>query len=128
LLSFIDAYTLWRKLPFPPGGFGDEIPETKGDLAVADEYVTVVIRFVEHGVFKPAVPNVLELLDDILRRTEQLCDDESGQVRTIAREQHAYAALLRLVYEQFLEKGSDPSASTKTTASPITERGAPRSA
>ena len=75
----MDAYTLWRALPFPGGAFGDELPHIHEDLAMADNYVTTVIRFVEQGVFKPVVPNVLEYIDSILVRTERLLDDPQAE-------------------------------------------------
>lgn len=74
---------------------------------MVDEYVMAVIRFVERGVFKPVVPDVLERIDAILERTERLLGDPDATVRTVAQEQHAYAALVRLLYAEFLRKGAD---------------------
>ena len=108
MLTFIDAYTLWRALPFPRGGPGPDMPEIRGDLAEADEYVTTVIRFVEHGIFRPAAPDVLGLIDDVMERLTRLLDDEDERVRGVAREHHAYAALLRIVYAEFLRQGASP--------------------
>lgn len=106
MLSFMDVYTLWRAQPFPRGGSGGELSAIHGDLAVADEHVTAVIRFVERGVFKPVTPGVLPMLDDILERTERLLVDADASVRAVAQQQHAYAALLRLLYAQFLAAGA----------------------
>jgi hypothetical protein len=77
--------------------------ESHDDLAVADQCVTTVIRFVEHGIHIPAPTDVLARLEDIMVRTSRLGDDTSGQERENARFQHAYAALLYSVYQQFLE-------------------------
>ncbi|MGI5484648.1 hypothetical protein [Streptomyces lavendofoliae] len=106
MLSFIDAYTLWRSLPLPRSGPLEESALLRSDLALADEYVTTVIRFVEHGVFKPAVPDALALLDEILERAERLGEGADAEIRETARCQHAYAALLRLVYSEFLKAGA----------------------
>jgi hypothetical protein len=59
---------------------------------------------VERGIYKPAPVDVLALLQNILRRTDRLSDDVSSDSdREVARSQHAYAALLDLVYRQFLQ-------------------------
>lgn len=104
-LSFMDSYTLWRNLPFPRSGTNRALIMTHSDLAGADEYVTTVIRFVERGIHKPAPPqaNVLELLADILERTERLCQELTDVEQELARFQHAYAALLDIVYRHFLD-------------------------
>jgi hypothetical protein len=107
MLSFMDAYTIWRRLPFPRGATGDTLPELKGDLVAADEYVTTVIGFVERGVYKPAVPDVLGLLESILRRVDEADHGLTRDERTVAREIHAYAALLHELYRQFLTLASD---------------------
>ncbi|MEV0427823.1 hypothetical protein [Micromonospora sp. NPDC050495] len=103
MLSFIDSYMLWRALPFPVGGAGAELIDTHGDLAEADEYVTTVIRFVERGVFVEAPVDVLSLLKEIMSRLDGITERVSGDSQRVARSQHAYAALLHLVYRQFLE-------------------------
>ncbi|MGR4878586.1 hypothetical protein ACIPUC_03995 [Streptomyces sp. LARHCF249] len=107
MLSFVDAYTLWRSLPFPRSGPLEESVLIRSDLVLADQYVTTVIRFVEDGVFKPVVPDALALLDEILERAERLGDTADPETQQIARSQHAYAALLHLVYSKFLEAGAD---------------------
>ncbi|WP_116213812.1 hypothetical protein [Streptomyces olivoreticuli] len=105
MLSFIDAYTLWRNLPFPRSGSSKDLILTRSDLAEADEYVTTVIRYVERGIFKPAPVDVLAMLQALMRRMDRLGDIASGDDQTVARSQHAYAALLDLVYRQFLQAG-----------------------
>lgn len=105
MLSFLDAYTLWRDLPFPRSGSSKDLIMARSDLAEADEYVTTVIRYVERGVFKPAPVDVLAMLDELMRRLDRLADELSGGDRTVVASHHAYAALLHLVYEQFLDAG-----------------------
>lgn len=105
MLSFLDAYTIWRQLPFPFSGSDERLISTHSDLAGADEYVTTVIRYVERGIFKPFQTDVLALLEEIVRKIEQINDLTSDKDRDIARSQHAYAVLLDLVYRQFLEAG-----------------------
>lgn len=105
MLSFIDSYTLWRHLPFPSSGSGEGLVLAHSDLAGADEYVTTVIRYVERGIFKPAPVDVLAMLEELMRRIDRLGDVATGSDQTVARLQHAYAALLHLVYRQFLEAG-----------------------
>ncbi|WP_159041002.1 hypothetical protein [Streptomyces sp. FxanaA7] len=105
MLSFMDAYTLWRSLPFPRSGSSSDLILARSDLAEADEYVTTVIRYVERGVFKPAPVNVLTMLQELMQRIDRISERASDDDRAIARSQHAYAALLDLVYRQFLEVG-----------------------
>ncbi|MFJ6833635.1 hypothetical protein [Streptomyces sp. NPDC091209] len=76
---------------------------TYADLAEVDEYVTTVIRFVERGIFKPSPADVLSILDELMERIGQLGAESSGKDLEVARAQHAYAALMALVYRKFLE-------------------------
>ena len=105
LLRFTDSYTLWRLLPFPASGSHEGLIKAHGDLAEADEYVTTVIRYVERGIFKPAPIDVLALLEELMCRIDLLGDTAIEDDRMAARSQHAYAALLDLVYRQFLDEG-----------------------
>lgn len=106
MLSFMDSYALWRQLPFPASGSDKGLVLAHSDLAGVDEYVTTVIRYVERGIFKPAPVDVLALLHELMHRIDRLGDVVSGGDQAVARSQHAYAALLHLVYGQFLEAGS----------------------
>ncbi|MGW4518600.1 hypothetical protein ACWEO4_43405 [Streptomyces sp. NPDC004393] len=101
-LTFMDSYTLWRRMPFPSGGPTEDLKMTYADLAEVDEYVTTVIRFVERGIFKPSPADVLSILDELMERIDRLCEESSGKDLEVARAQHAYAALMALVYRQFL--------------------------
>ncbi|MER6075800.1 hypothetical protein ABT187_45025 [Streptomyces sp. NPDC001817] len=101
----MDSYTLWRRLPFPSGGSTQGLKMTYADLAEADEYITTVIRFVESGIFKPVPVDVLAMLEELMQRIDRLGDAASDGDQAVARSQHAYAALLHLVYRQFLEAG-----------------------
>ncbi|WP_182905624.1 hypothetical protein [Microbispora sp. H13382] len=105
ILSFMDAYILWRNLPFPRSGSSRDLIRAHSDLAEADEYVTTVIRYVERGIFKPAPVDVLTMLQELMQRIDRLGGMASGGDQTVARSQHAYTALLDLVYRQFLEAG-----------------------
>lgn len=105
MLTFMDSYIIWRHLPFPSSGSDKGLVLAHSDLAGADEYVTTVIRYVERGIFKPAPVDVLELLQELMHRIDRLGDVASAGDRAVARSQHAYAALLHLVYRQFLEVG-----------------------
>ncbi|GAA1686324.1 hypothetical protein GCM10009733_098740 [Nonomuraea maheshkhaliensis] len=105
MMSFMDSYTLWRQVPFPKSGADEGLILAHSDLAGADEYVTTVIRYVERGIFKPAPVDVLALLRELMHRIDRLGNKASGGDRVVARSQHAYAALLHLVYSQFLEAG-----------------------
>ncbi|WP_103343042.1 hypothetical protein [Amycolatopsis sp. CA-126428] len=104
MLSFEDAYTLWRWLPFPRTTKNEGLIDTHGDLAVADEYVTTVIRFVERGIFQLAPVDVLTMLETIMRRISELQPAVTDEERAVAEMQHAYAALLHLVYSGFLDR------------------------
>jgi hypothetical protein len=104
-LTFMDSYTRWCRLPFPSGGSTEGLKMTYADLAEADEYVTTVIRFVERGIFKPAPVDLLAMLEELMQRINRLRDTASGEDQAVVRSQHAYAALLDLVYRQFLEVG-----------------------
>ncbi|WP_143446250.1 hypothetical protein [Kibdelosporangium aridum] len=102
----MDAYTLWREVRIPRTGPGEDLIMTHSDLVLADLYVTTVIRYVEEGVFKLAPTDVLALLEELMRRIEQIDVSESEEHQAAARAQHAYAALLYLLYQQFLEIGA----------------------
>jgi hypothetical protein len=105
-LGFMDAYTLWRWLPFPPNGPGKELILTHSELVSAETlHVTVVIRFVEQGIFKPSVVDVLGVLRETMLAIERIEDGATGEELQSARKQHAYAVLLYQVYRQFLELG-----------------------
>ncbi|MEV6609817.1 hypothetical protein [Kutzneria sp. NPDC051319] len=97
---------LWRAAPVPRSGPLAESIDIRSDLMVADNYVTTVIQFVEHGVFSPAVPDVLGFLEKIMQRIDKLIAEGDLETREIARYQHAYAAVMHLIYSQFLELGS----------------------
>jgi hypothetical protein len=105
MLGFTDAYTLWLNLPFPRKGSTKDLILAHSDLAEADEYVTTVVRFVENGIFKPAPVDVPAMLEELMQRIDRLGDTASDGDQAVARSQHAYAALLDLVYRQFLEAG-----------------------
>ncbi|TMR88032.1 hypothetical protein [Nonomuraea basaltis] len=90
---------------FPRSGSSKDLILAHSDLAEADEYVTTVIRYVERGIFKPAPVDVLAMLQALMQRIDRLGDIASGGDQAVARSQHAYAALLDLVYRQFLEVG-----------------------
>ncbi|MEV6900191.1 hypothetical protein [Amycolatopsis sp. NPDC051372] len=83
---------------------------TYHDLADAAEYVTTVIRFVDRGIFKPAPVDLLSMLDEIMGRIEAASAEmaESAEMtadeRAVADHQHAYAALLHLLYSEFLKQ------------------------
>ncbi|MFJ6671873.1 hypothetical protein ACIQMJ_12265 [Actinosynnema sp. NPDC091369] len=66
--------------------------------------MTTVIRYVERGIFTPAPVDVLAELEDIAQRIDRV-EAASGRDREVGRAQHAYAALLALVYRQFLAEG-----------------------
>lgn len=106
MLSLMDSYTLWRQLPFPPNGPGKDLIMTHGQLASIDEYVTKVILYVEKGIYKLAPVDVLAMLRELMHEIEQIDVGESERHQVSARAQHAYAALLYLLYQQFLEIGA----------------------
>ena len=106
MLRFMDAYMLWRAAPVPRSGPLAESIDIRSDLMVADNYVTTVIQFVEHGVFKPAVPDALGFLEGLMARIDRLIEEGDPETQEIARYQHAYAAVMHLIYSQFLELGS----------------------
>ncbi|MFD9123649.1 hypothetical protein [Kitasatospora sp. NPDC059571] len=104
MIEFMDAYALWRAMPFPRGGRAG-FAEIHGDLAVADEYTTTVIHFVEKGVFRPAPVDVLAYLDQLMVRIDRLAEGADADVLAAVRAYHAYAVLLRLVHETCLAEG-----------------------
>jgi hypothetical protein len=110
-LSFMDAYTLWCGLPFPPVGSTQELKALRGYLGVADEYATVVRSSVLYGRFRKSSADVVEELCGVIARANALCAEYSGDDLRVAREIRAYAALLKVVYQRFLEAGEAGSAS-----------------
>lgn len=105
MLSFEDSYTLWSHLPFPRTSKNGDLILAHSDLAVYDEYAVVVTRFVEEGIFKPAPVDLLAELEELMERIDRISGGVVGKDLVAARFQHAYAALLHLVYGQFLEAG-----------------------
>ncbi|MQY10775.1 hypothetical protein SRB5_08880 [Streptomyces sp. RB5] len=106
MLGFVDSYVLWRKTPFPMGGSSADLKMTYADLADADEYLTTVIRFVERGIFRPAPTDVPALLGDLMERIDRIALHASGDDAEVCRTQHAYAALMAVVYRGFLDAGA----------------------
>ncbi|PYC68190.1 hypothetical protein C7C46_29250 [Streptomyces tateyamensis] len=104
-LSFMDAYTLWHRIPYPPVGSTPELRVLRGDLGEADEHASVVKGFMGTGLFRPSGADVLAELHSIKARTDALCAEYSGDALANAREIHAYAAVLAIVYRGFLEAG-----------------------
>ncbi|MEV0072988.1 hypothetical protein [Amycolatopsis sp. NPDC050768] len=104
MLSFIDIYTLWRRVRFPAATRNRELVSTYSDLAEVDEHVTTVIKFVEKGEFNLAPVDVLANLDEIIGRIEAVSAGVTGDERTTADHQHAYAALMHLLYSEFLKQ------------------------
>ncbi|ROP32919.1 hypothetical protein [Couchioplanes caeruleus] len=104
-LSFIDAYTLWRRVPYPPKGSTRELRDIRADLGEADEHASVVNAFVRTGVFRPSGADVLAELDNVIARADALCAEYSGSDLLAAREVHAYATLVAIVYQGFLKAG-----------------------
>ncbi|MFF3619816.1 hypothetical protein [Streptomyces sp. NPDC002467] len=102
-LTLMDSYTLWRRMPFPSGGATEGLRMTYADLAEVDEYLTTVIRFIERGIFKPSPADVPAIVSELMERIDRLCAESSGKDLEVARAQHAYAALMALLYRQFLE-------------------------
>ncbi|MBN9747923.1 hypothetical protein DMP23_43735 [Amycolatopsis sp. A1MSW2902] len=104
MLSFQDAYMLWRWLPFPRGVLNHPLGDTKGELAGTEEYVATVIRFVERGIFIPAQIDVLARLDRIIGRIEALNSGLTEEQQISADQQHAYAVLMKIIYAGFLSQ------------------------
>ncbi|MFJ6995378.1 hypothetical protein [Streptomyces sp. NPDC003090] len=104
-MDFLDSYSVWRQLVRPPKGVDEETRDLRTDLLVSDEYLMSAANLVEHGVFDPPKTDVFAFLDDILLRADRLIAGGGPEVRESARALHAYAALSRQVYEQYLEAG-----------------------
>ncbi|MGE7432795.1 hypothetical protein [Kitasatospora sp. NPDC001175] len=104
-LSLADAYTLWRRVPYPPIGSTRELRVIRADLGEADEHASVVNAFMRTGVFRPSGADVLAELDDVIARADALCTEYSGSDLVVAREVRAYATLVAIVYRGFLEAG-----------------------
>lgn len=103
-MEFLDAYTIWRMLPFPDSGRGPVLPDTKADLAGAELHVATVIRFVEKGIHKTPGVDVLGIIAEIRGRLTEFLETGPPEQRPLAREQHAYAVMLEIVYRGFLEQ------------------------
>ncbi|MBQ1010823.1 hypothetical protein KBX53_07655 [Micromonospora sp. M51] len=111
--DFMDDYALWRRAPFPRLRRGDNLFRRgenlaliHGDLALADEHTTQVIRLVDDGVFKPAREDVMSLLEGIITRLERFGEGATAEEREVIDAHYQYAALLHRVYGQFLRIGS----------------------
>lgn len=99
----MDAYILWCRLPYPTLGSTRELRVTRAYLGVADEHIQVVTAYLRTGLFRPSSADVLAELRDIIARAGALCTEYSGDDLEAAREIHAYATLLAILYRKFLE-------------------------
>lgn len=105
-LSFMDAYTLWRRLPYPPKPSVSELKLARFDLAEADMHADVVVAFVRTGRFRPSAADVVAEAAAIVAQVEAVDEESLGDDLAVARELHAYAALLGILYQRFLEVGA----------------------
>ncbi|MEU9232317.1 hypothetical protein [Streptomyces subrutilus] len=111
--DFMENYALWRRLPFPRLRRGENLLRAgenlaliHGDLALADEYVTQVIAFVEEGMFKPAGRDVMGLLEEIISRLERFGEGATTEEREVVDAHYRYAVLLHRIYGEFLRIGA----------------------
>ncbi|GGN01914.1 hypothetical protein FHR83_000838 [Actinoplanes campanulatus] len=104
-LSFMDAFTLWCRAPYPSLGSTPELKSLRADLGAADEQASVVKAFLRTGRFRPSGADVLAELGDIVSRADAMCAEYEGSDLEAAREIRAYAALLAVVYAGFLKEG-----------------------
>ncbi|MFE4360269.1 MULTISPECIES: hypothetical protein [Streptomycetaceae] len=104
-LSFVDAYTIWSHVPYPPHSTTPELGKLRADLAIAHEHTTGAVVFMRTGAFRPSGADVLTELDEIITQAGVLCGEYAGEDLVVAREIHAYATLLAIVYRGFLEAG-----------------------
>ncbi|MFJ7280999.1 hypothetical protein [Kitasatospora sp. NPDC098663] len=104
-LSFVDAYTIWSHVPYPPHGTTRELRALRADLAIAHEHTTGAVVFMRTGAFRPSGADVLAELGEVIAQADVLCGEYSGEDLAVAREIHAYAALLAIVYRGFLKAG-----------------------
>ncbi|MEO3797384.1 hypothetical protein ABGB14_44900 [Nonomuraea sp. B10E15] len=102
----MDSYSLWKQLMRPPKGVDEETIDLRTDLLVSDEYLLSVANLVDHGTFAPPMVDVLSYLDKIMLHAERMIATGGREVRESARNLHAYAALSRQLYQQYLEVGS----------------------
>ncbi|MGJ6970130.1 hypothetical protein ACSDR0_50600 [Streptosporangium sp. G11] len=105
-MEFMDSYSLWKQLMLPPNGVDEETRDLCTDLLVSDEYLLSVANLVEYGTFDPPKVDVFSYLDKIMFRAERMIADGSPEVRESACNLHAYAALSRQLYQQYLDVGS----------------------
>jgi hypothetical protein len=100
-----EAVREWREAPFPRGSAVDSLDEVHADLALYDTWVAeCVLPYLQHGVWEPAVPDVLGAIDALTNQVEEL--STSGTEDLEAAESYlAYASLLRSVYVAFLHAG-----------------------
>ncbi|WP_435610721.1 hypothetical protein [Streptomyces sp. C10-9-1] len=112
-MEFMDSYSLWRQLVRPPQGVDEQTRDLRMDLLVSDEFLLSVTNLVDYGTFDPPKVDVFSYLDGLLLRAERMIAEGSPEVRVSARNLHAYAALSRLMYRQYLDVGSSDDASEK---------------
>ncbi|WP_327686237.1 hypothetical protein [Streptomyces sp. NBC_00467] len=105
-MEFMDSYSVWKQLMLPPKGVDEETRDLRTDLLVSDEYLLSVTNLVDYGTFDPPKVDVFSYLDKLLRCAERMILEGSPEVRESARNLHAYAALSRQLYQQYLEVGS----------------------
>jgi hypothetical protein len=100
--TFEDKVVAWRNAPFPPGSAHDPLDEAHADLALVETWVAdSLLPYIDHQVWRPAVPDVFGALDEIERSLAGM--DLGPDDRALAGRYVAYVSLLRTAYEAFLE-------------------------
>jgi len=105
MIEFEEAYSDWRRQPFPTGSHLDALDELHADLALAHAWVAEsVIPFIERGRVIPAKVDVIGTLREIRGRSAELAETLGGDESRLAKDYVVYAHLLELVYEGFLSR------------------------
>ncbi|WP_431683486.1 hypothetical protein [Kitasatospora sp. KL5] len=81
-----------------------ELREFYGDLALADLYAGVAGRYVECGIVRLAPLDVLAHFDHLMLRIDRVMEGADAELLAAARPYHAFAALQRRLYQQFLDE------------------------
>lgn len=105
-MEFTDSYYIWKQLLVPAKAVDEGTGDLRSDLLVSDEYLLSISNLVEHGTFSPPVVDVLGYLDKMMLRAKKMMAEGNPEVQESARGLHAYAALSRQLYVQYLEVGS----------------------
>lgn len=103
MAAFRELVVGWQGSVFPKGSPDEELDEIHADLALCDSWIAEsLLPYLRTGKWVPAIPDVLQVLDDIVDRLNRQQEQRNDLV--LIDQYTQYASLLRAVYKGFLDR------------------------